>query len=76
MLLRLLGDGDDDETSIADGGLAMTAYNYTQFSSLADSERKSIEAALLRYCELDTLAMVMLVMGLFELQGSPLHISG
>jgi hypothetical protein len=72
MLLRLLGDGDDDETSIADGGLAMTAYNYTQFNSLADSERKSIEAALLRYCELDTLAMVMLVMGLFELRGKPL----
>jgi hypothetical protein len=70
MLLRLLGDGDDDETSIADGGLAMTAYNYTQFNSLADSERKSIEAALLRYCELDTLAMVMLVMGLFELRKS------
>jgi hypothetical protein len=75
MLLRLLGDGDDDETSIADGGLAMTAYNYTQFNSLADSERKSIEAALLRYCELDTLAMVMLVMGLFELRGTPMHIS-
>jgi hypothetical protein len=68
MLLRLLGDGDDDETSIADGGLAMTAYNYTQFNSLSDDERKSIESALLRYCELDTLAMVMLVMGLFELR--------
>ena len=69
MLLRLAGD-DDDEGSINQGGLAMTAYNYTQFSSLSVSERQSIEQALLRYCELDTLAMVMLVQGLIELRGN------
>lgn len=68
MLFRLVCD-DEDETSVADGGLAMTVYNYTQFNSLSEFERESIENALLRYCELDTLAMVILVLGLFELTG-------
>lgn len=67
MLLRLAGD-EEEEGAINQGGLAMTAYNYTQFSSLSTSERQRIEQALLRYCELDTLAMVMLVQGLFELR--------
>lgn len=67
MLARLAGD-DDEDGVINQGGLAMTAYNYTQFNSISDSERRSIEQALLRYCELDTLAMVMLVQGLFALQ--------
>ena len=68
MLARLAGD-DEDDGVINQGGLAMTAYNYTQFNSLSASERKSIAEALLRYCELDTLAMVILVQGLFALQG-------
>ncbi len=66
MLARLAGDEESD--SIKEGGLAMTAYNYTQFSCLDERERKAIEYALLRYCELDTLAMVMLVQGLTELR--------
>jgi hypothetical protein len=41
----------------------MTAYNYLQFSDIPVEQRKSISDALLRYCELDTLAMVMLVEG-------------
>jgi hypothetical protein len=72
MLARLAGDDDEDGDAggaINQGGLAMTAYNYTQFSDLSDQERRSIEQALLRYCELDTLAMVMLVQGLMELRG-------
>ena len=72
MLARLAGDdedGADPDGAINQGGLAMTAYNYTQFSDLSDQERRSIEQALLRYCELDTLAMVMLVQGLMELRG-------
>ena len=68
MLARLAGD-DEDDGVINQGGLAMTAYNYTQFNSLSASERQSIAEALLRYCELDTLAMVILVQGLFALQG-------
>ncbi len=67
MLLRLAGD-EEDEGAINQGGLAMTAYNYTQFSCLSAVERQSIEQALLRYCELDTLAMVMLVQGLMYLR--------
>jgi hypothetical protein len=67
MLARLAGD-DDEDGVINQGGLAMTAYNYTQFNSISSSERKSIEQALLRYCELDTLAMVMVVQGLYALQ--------
>jgi hypothetical protein len=56
--------------------LAMTAYNYTQFNDLSAFERRRIEQALLRYCELDTLAMVILVQGLMELRGTPLHLFG
>ncbi len=47
------------DLEIAEGGAATTAYARLQFEDMAEQERKSIEAALLRYCELDTLAMVM-----------------
>ena len=47
----------DDE--IHEGGAAMTAYMRMQFEEMRDEERVRIRAALLRYCELDTLAMVM-----------------
>lgn len=52
-----------DMDGLADGGAAMTAYNYLQFSEIPLEQRKSIRESLLRYCELDTLAMVMLVEG-------------
>ena len=71
-----LVDDEDDNSSIAQGGAAMTAYNITQFSNLQDVERDKIKGALLRYCELDTLAMVITVQGLYELSGKPLTISG
>ncbi len=48
-----------DET-IASGGAAMTAYARMQFTRMGDAERKLAKEALLRYCELDTLAMVMI----------------
>jgi hypothetical protein len=67
LLFRLASNGDDD-TAINQGGLAMTAYNYTQFSDLSSAERQSISDALLRYCELDTLAMVIVVQGLMALR--------
>lgn len=50
----------DDDLEIAQGGAATTAYARLQFEDMAPHERRSIEAALLRYCELDTLAMVMI----------------
>jgi hypothetical protein len=49
----------DDDLEIAQGGAATTAYARLQFEDIALQERRLIEAALLRYCELDTLAMVM-----------------
>lgn len=43
-----------------DGAAALTAYQRLQFSSMSQAERDAINSALLRYCELDTLAMVMI----------------
>ncbi len=45
---------------INDGGAAMTAYCKLQFENLPPDARTQIHSALLKYCELDTLAMVML----------------
>jgi hypothetical protein len=52
---------DSADAELRSGGSAMAAYARLQFEDLAPRERQSIEAALLRYCELDTLAMVMAV---------------
>ena len=53
-------EGDDAE-GINQGGAASFAYLRLQFENLLPAERLSIEQALLRYCELDTLAMVMIL---------------
>ncbi len=45
---------------IADGGAALTAYAKLQYVDIAQNERDEITSALLKYCELDTLAMVMI----------------
>ena len=45
---------------IKDGGAAMTAYCKLQFEDLPAEARNQMKAALLKYCELDTLAMVMI----------------
>ena len=46
---------------LREGGAAMAAYARLQFEDLSAVQRRAIEAALRRYCELDTLAMVMAV---------------
>lgn len=46
---------------ISDGGAAMTAYAKIQFSQMSEIERNSVIQSLLKYCELDTFAMIMLV---------------
>ena len=51
------------DASLADGGAAMTAYARLQFSDVSDTERDATRNALLRYCELDTLAMVLIYEG-------------
>lgn len=53
----------DEETGIADGGAAMIAFARMQFTEMSEEERKRIKNALLRYCELDTFAMVMIYEG-------------
>jgi hypothetical protein len=52
---------DPDELVISEGGAAATAYARLQFEDLNPESRQKIKEALLRYCELDTLAMVMIV---------------
>jgi len=56
---------EDDE--IKNGGAALTAYARMQFEDMSDYERQEIQTALLKYCELDTLAMVMIFAGWREL---------
>lgn len=54
----------EDMEGLADGGTAMMAFNMLQFSEIPLDQRLKIKDALLRYCELDTMAMVMLYEGL------------
>lgn len=49
-----------DDHELRDGGAALTAYGVLQFTEMTSLEREKMNAALLRYCELDTLAMVMI----------------
>ena len=49
-----------EDLEITQGGAATTAYARLQFEQHGPDERRRIEAALLRYCELDTLAMVLI----------------
>jgi hypothetical protein len=65
-LERLEGDGP----LVADGGAAMVAYALLQNGQLAESEMQGLRAQLLRYCELDTFAMVLAWEGIQELVAS------
>lgn len=49
-----------EEGEIRDGGAAMMAYAQMQFTQMGQMERQLIQQSLLKYCELDTLAMVMI----------------
>jgi hypothetical protein len=49
-----------EEGEIRDGGAAMMAYAQMQFTQMKETERRLIQQSLLKYCELDTLAMVMI----------------
>lgn len=59
----------DVSKSINSGGPAMAAYAEMQIADLSKEEFDNIKKALLRYCELDTLAMVMVFEHLRELVG-------
>ena len=46
--------------NINDGGAALIAYGKIQYTEMTTQEREEISQSLKRYCELDTLAMVMI----------------
>jgi len=62
-MARIISEAEDEEAGnqefIANGGAAMVAYGQLQATGVGDAERHRIESQLERYCELDTLAMVM-----------------
>lgn len=53
---RLISNDD----SLREGSAAMAAYTRMQFAEMSPAERAALQQGLLRYCELDTLAMVMI----------------
>ena len=65
---RAAREEEEDEASafVANGGAAMVAYGQLQRRDLAPKERARLEGQLMRYCELDTLAMVMVYEALRE----------
>jgi len=46
---------------VGDGGAAMTSWAFMQFAKMKEEERNNIGEALKMYCELDTMAMVMIM---------------
>lgn len=51
---------NNENMKINDGGAAMMAWIRMQFDDVSEAERNAVFDSLLRYCELDTLAMVMI----------------
>jgi hypothetical protein len=49
-----------EDAELNNGGAAMTAYARMQFTEMSEQERKELRSSLLKYCELDTFAMVLL----------------
>jgi hypothetical protein len=69
-LNQILSTAESSDTApmdfVANGGAAMVAYAELQQPDLPSLERERYRRALLRYCELDTLAMVMVYEALRE----------
>ena len=57
-----------DLEGIGDGGAALTAYAYLQYTHIPEEARLALKNALLRYCELDTMAMCFLLEGMIRLE--------
>eukprot|EP00957_Ditylum_brightwellii_P201262 15324837-Ditylum_brightwellii.AAC.1 len=49
------------DLAVLNGGSAISAYHTLQCKTITTDARVAIENSLLQYCELDTLAMVMIV---------------
>ncbi len=58
---------------IKEGSAALTAYAMLQYTDMPEREREEIMKGLRQYCELDTLAMVMLYEHLLEMANSNLN---
>jgi len=56
------------EDELNNGGAALVAYARMQFTEMSEAESELLRSALLKYCELDTLAMVMVVEYFFSLE--------
>lgn len=50
-----------EDEYLKEGGAATIAYAKLQFTHMSNFEREELKKSLLQYCELDTLAMVMIV---------------
>jgi len=48
------------KSQLSNGGAALTAYAKLQFTEMSDYEREALTQGLLKYCEPDTLAMVII----------------
>lgn len=70
-ILRAIEQAEDEDTGndsfVANGGGAIVAYAQLQDPDLSYDERDRLETQLKRYCELDTLAMVMVYEALSNL---------
>ena len=55
---------------IKDGGAAMTAYAKLQYTNMSNLEREEIKTHILKYCELDTLSMCMLIEHFIEIKNA------
>jgi hypothetical protein len=53
-----LSDYFEEDEELAEGGAAAMAYGKLQYTNLTEPEREALKSALLKYCELDTLAMM------------------
>jgi hypothetical protein len=62
-----LAENISELENIADGGAALMAYAKLQYQDMTEVERTEITNGLLKYCELDTLAMVMVYEHLKEI---------
>lgn len=66
-------DGLEDSANhiVSNGGAAMVAYGLLQNGTLHEAHRANLISQLFRYCELDTLAMVIAYQGLRDLLRNP-----
>jgi hypothetical protein len=63
-LPQLRDDDEEEPDFVKNGGAASIAYDQLQRPDLPMPERTRLTTQLLRYCELDTLAMVMVYQSL------------